>query len=118
MTDKHLIYNMRQLKQFISILTILVLTLAGTLSKNNCPSNFNMTTANLTVSTGLKSLSNFLYANLYSSSDQAAIQASFVSGNSSTVSQTLMSPTVLAPFAVIAGAFAITFAIALCCCIF
>ena len=118
MTDKHLIYNMRQLKQFISISTILVLALAATLSKNSCPSTFNMTNANITVGTGLSSLSNFLYANLYASSDQAAIQDSFVSGNSSTISQTLMSMTVLAPFAVIAGAFAITFGIALCCCIF
>ena len=73
---------MRQLKQFISISAILLLVMAGTLSKNNCPSNFNITTANVTVSTGLRTLSNFLYANLYSSSDQAAIQDSFVSGNS------------------------------------
>jgi hypothetical protein len=73
---------MRQLKQLISLTAIIVLTLASTLSINNCPSNFNITTANVTVSSGIGSLSNFLYANLYSSSDQAAIQASFISGNS------------------------------------
>lgn len=119
LADKHLIYNMRgRLSRLIGIATLMVLAAAGTLATNNCPSNFNMSAVNVTLSSSLSTLANFLYSNLYSSNDQAAIQASFSSGNTSTISNYITTTTILAPFAVIAAAFAITFGIALCCCVF
>lgn len=52
-----------------------------TLSSNNCPNTFDMATAN-TTGTSLSAAVDFLYSNLYSSSDQAKLQAAFYSGNS------------------------------------
>jgi len=103
----------------VAIAALITLGSASTtLSTNNCPSSFNMTAANVTISSSLATLTNFLYANLYSSSDQAAIQSSFTSGNTTTITNSITATTILAPFAVIAAVFAVTFGIALCCCVF
>lgn len=59
---------------------------AGTLTTNNCPVNFDITKANVTGSSSVQTTVKFLYANLYSSSDRNALQASFNSGNSSQIS--------------------------------
>jgi hypothetical protein len=95
-----------------------VVVASGTLSTNNCPATFNITESNVTVSSSASSLAKLIYSSLYSPAEQATLQASFTSGNSSAVSSYVTSTTVLAPFAVIGAAFALTFGIALCCCVF
>ena len=67
------------------IFTLLTLTTPlTTLSSNNCPNNFDLTKAN-TTGTSLSAAVDFLYSNIYSSSDQAKLQSSFYSGDTSTV---------------------------------
>ena len=91
---------------------------SGTLTTNNCPANFDIKTANVTGSSSAQATVDFLYANLYSSADRAALKASFNSGNSTKITKQITTIAMLAPFAVIAAAFAITFIIAICCCVF
>lgn len=100
------------------LIAILVPALATTLSSNNCPATFNITSANVTMSNSLQPLTDFLYGSIYSSSDQAQIQASFQSGNSTAISNSITYTPIVATFAVLAVCFAITFIIAICCCIF
>jgi ABC-type uncharacterized transport system involved in gliding motility auxiliary subunit len=88
-----------------------------TLSSNNCPSDFDVATANVT-GASLSAAVDFLYKDLYSSSEQAEIQAAFTSGNSTKVSKQVTTLSILIPFAIIAVAFLVTFVIAACCCIF
>ena len=88
-----------------------------TLSTNNCPANFDITTANLTASS-TNSAADLLYANIYSSSEQSDIQAAFASGDSVTITSKLSSLAIMVPFILVAFAFSVTFTIALCCCIF
>lgn len=91
---------------------------AGTLTTNNCPEEFDINEANTTGSSSVQTTVDFLYADLYSSEDQAALQASFASGNSTKINQQITTTAILAPFAVIGVAFAVTFIIAICCCVF
>ena len=98
--------------------TFLVSTYTLTsLSTTQCPSNFDVASAN-TTGTSVSAAVDFLYANLYSSSEQAQIQAAFYSGDSGTVNSKIMSLSILIPFALIGCAFLITYIILVCCCIF
>lgn len=98
------------------LLSTSVLSLT-TLSTNNCPATFDIATAN-TTGADLSAAVDFLYANMYSTSVQAELQAAFNSGDTAKVSETITSLPVLISFAFIAGAFLIMFVIAVCCCIF
>lgn len=93
-------------------------THSTTLSTDNCPSNFNLGTANITADSSLTPMVSLIYAKLYSESEQAKIQASLASGNSTEIDNKVFTLSMLAPFAIIAAAFLITFVVASCCCIF
>ena len=100
------------------LLTLLTTTTSYTsLSTGQCPSNFDINSAN-TTSSSLSAAVDFLYKNLYSSSDQQKLQKAFNEGDTKTVNQQISSISVLVPFALIAFAFIVTYIIALCCCIF
>lgn len=90
------------------------------LTNNNCPSNFDVNTANITSASAssVKSLVDLIYSNLYSSSDQATLQQAYITGNTATTYQYLFELPIIAPFIIIGVAFAIAFIIALCCCVF
>lgn len=70
-----------------ALLLLCTPTHSSTLSTNNCPANFDLASANVTASSSLDPMVDFFYANLYSSSQQAAIQSAFNSGNSSSITK-------------------------------
>lgn len=97
---------------------LLPFALAGTMTTDNCPKDFDATVSNVTVSASIKPLVNLLFGSIYSASDQAAIQNAISSGQTGPVVTYATSMQILFPFILIAIVFAITFIIAMCCCVF
>ena len=55
--------NSRNIRILILIVLIIILTICDTsLSTNNCPSNFNMTIANVTTGIGTSELTKFFFS--------------------------------------------------------
>jgi len=104
--------------QITIALLIIGFASSTSLTDNNCPSGFNVASANVTVDSSGQSLVNLIYGSIYSPSDQANIKASIFAGDTNSLMAYTTSLRVLIPFIIVAIGFALAFVIALCCCVF
>lgn len=88
-----------------------------TLTTSNCPTTYDFSAANST-SDSSNSLANLIYGNLYSAEEQASLSLSYSQGDTKQVKKYMAQMRIVAPFLVLGVAFALTFLIALCCCVF
>lgn len=88
-----------------------------TLTTSNCPTSYDFSSANSTSDSSL-TLANLIYGNLYSPEEQAALSLSYSQGNTKAVKKYMAQMQIVAPFIVLGVGFALTFLIALCCCVF
>lgn len=90
----------------------------STITTDNCPEEYDIKALNVTDSSFSQSTVNLVYGGVYSSSDTLILTAAFTEGDTETINSYFTSTSILTPFLLIAIAFAITFIIALCCCVF
>lgn len=109
--------NVRGAKVVILLLLITGVLSVTSLTTSNCPTSYDFTSANATADSS-NSLPDLIYGNLYSADEQATLSLSYSQGDTKTVKKYMAQMKVVAPFIVLGVAFALTFIIALCCCVF
>lgn len=110
------IYNIMS-GRWLSLLLLLGAACCLTsLSSNNCPDDFNINSANSSVSTS--TLTSFIYENVYSPADKEQMRDAFASGSEEEVRLKLYNLELLLPFILIGVAFLVLYVIAICCCVF
>lgn len=88
------------------------------MTTNNCPTDFDIATANVTMDTSIKPLVDLIYGGIFSANEQTMIQSAITTGKTGTLMNYATSIQIMLPFVIIGALFAITFISALCCCVF
>lgn len=104
--------------ELVTLLLLITEVLSVTsLTTSNCPTSYDFASANITADSS-NTLANLIYGNLYSAEEQATLSLSYSQGDTKTVKKYMAQMQIVAPFIVLGVAFALTFLIALCCCVF